>query len=294
MIYFISFLILAVFVTNSSAQSIHGIITDNGKPLSFVSVTAIDKDSVILNRTISDSTGLFKFSNIPAHEITLHARSLGYKPNSIKAKANDNLPPYILELKPEAIALKEIDIKSNGIIRKEGFTLITPSRNTIRHSTNGYTLLLRLGIPDIHIDRHTQTVSNFIGDVTLYINGIKASRREVTALRPQDVKNIEYHDFPLGKYAQDKAAINFITHQYTYGGFVSFDGKGTLGHDDDEANGVFKLSKGAKSFTIWSGYRYSDIKKSSVENEILRLPSTEAELSQHKNLTANSLHESYF
>lgn len=285
--------LLAFCISESSAQDIRGIVTGDGKPLSYATVVMSDKDSMVLGRTMSDSIGTFRFNNVGRSEAILHARCLGYKANSIRIETKDSIVTCEIALKADEITLKGIEVNGTGITRKEGYTLIVPTRNAIRHSADGYTLLTRLGIPDIQTDRRTQTVSNFNGEVTLYINGAKAERHEIKALRPQDIKSIEYHDFPLGKYAQDKAAINFITARHTYGGFISLEGKGTLGYGDNEANGVFKLSKGARNLTIWSGYRHSDIKTKSDESETLWLPAGRTDLSQNKEIMANSMHESY-
>lgn len=214
---FTFFLLLAFCSLQSLAQSIRGIVTCGGKPLSYVTIVMSDKDSVVLNRTMSDSTGVFRFDNVGRREVTLYARCLGYKPSSIRTEMGDSITICRIPLETETIALKGIEVTGTGLTRKEGYTLIVPTRNAIKHSANGYALLTRLGISDIRVDRHTQTVSNFNGEATLYIDGIKVGRREVMALRPRDIKSIEYHDFPLGKYAQDKAAINFITVRRTYG-----------------------------------------------------------------------------
>lgn len=79
-----------------SAQNIHGIVTGDGKPLSNVTITMSDKDSVILDRTISDSVGSFRFNNIDRSEVILYAKCLGYKSKSIRIETKDdttcNLP----------------------------------------------------------------------------------------------------------------------------------------------------------------------------------------------------------
>ena len=63
-----------------NAQNIKGKFVDkNGQPLSYVSVTLTsESDSVLCNRTVSDSTGYFVLKDILSGGYIMSASSIGY------------------------------------------------------------------------------------------------------------------------------------------------------------------------------------------------------------------------
>ncbi len=126
-------------------------------------------------------------------------------------------------------------------------------------------------IPGLDVDRFKGTVSSVFGEATLYINGREVDYREVQSLRTSDVERIEYFDFPSGEYAGDVASINFVTKELTYGGYVSVDGKQTIGFLGGDYNLVSKLVKGQTSYTLFGGHsmtKYNGV-ESNVQEEFI-------------------------
>ena len=64
---------------------------------------------------------------------------------------------------------------------------------------------------------------------------------------------------PSGKYAKDKLAINFITKQYRYGGYVQVDGLQTIGYDHGDYNVATNYVKGNNSYTLFAGANYHHV-----------------------------------
>ena len=54
--------------------------------------------------------------------------------------------------------------------------------------------------------------------------------REITSLRPKDILRVEYYDMPTGKYANDKAVMNYIVKTYTSGGYTQVDALQGVGY----------------------------------------------------------------
>ena len=54
--------------------------------------------------------------------------------------------------------------------------------------------------------------------------------RENNSLRPKDVLRVEYYDMPTGKYANDKAVMNYIVKTYTSGGYTQVDALQGVGY----------------------------------------------------------------
>ena len=68
-------------------------------------------------------------------------------------------------------------------------------------------------IPQIRINRQTNQITASDGSVTVLVNGIASSEQELTTLRPEDVRKIEYYDLPPIKFglSNGNKVINIIT-----------------------------------------------------------------------------------
>lgn len=121
-------------------------------------------------------------------------------------------------------------------------------------AVQAYDLLYNLMIPSLDVNKRTGKVTTFGGEVALYINGEKADYKEIQNLRPRDILNVEYYDVPTGKYAGDVASINYITRKKDTGGYISLDGKQTIGYLSGNYNIGTKLMKGNNSYSILGGY----------------------------------------
>lgn len=93
-----------------------------------------------------------------------------------------------------------------------------------------------------------------MGQATLYINGQKAGYREVKALRPKDIEKVEYFEMPVGKYAGDKASINYIVKQRQTGGYVILDGTQDIGYTGGDYNAGLKVEHHNIRYTLFAGH----------------------------------------
>ena len=185
------------------------------KGIPYVTVRLLRTDSTLVKGIVTDSLGTFSFSNEQVGQYLLLFSSIGYKdkfyPIMVENKSL-NLLPIVLET--DNVQLDEVTITGSSFIRKKDYVLIIPDKQQVKHASNGYDVLYNLMIPGLTVDKRKGTVTAFVGEVTLYVDGEKATYRDVQNLRPQDIKNVEYYDVPSGKYANDIAAINYITKKY--------------------------------------------------------------------------------
>lgn len=149
--------------------------------------------------------------------------------------------------------LGEVVVKGRSYIRQQDRLIIVPNKLDTRHSYTGYDLLYNLMIPGIDVDRTKGTVQVMRGDVTLYINGVKATYRDIQNLKPKEIVKIEYFESPTGKYSGDIASVNYIVKTYKSGGYVALDGTQTLGYLNGDYNFASKLSHGKTSYTLFAG-----------------------------------------
>lgn len=258
----------------SVSQELHylkGSVTDeNNEPLGYATVTLTNLDSVLVKGSVTDSTGHYVLNSIKDGEYILTAKSMGFDPFStrIELKEKDVIIPGI-KLKTSNYFLDGVEIKGNAFIRKDGFALIIPGKQQVKHASTGYELLDNLMIPGIDVNRRTGVVKNFNGTVSMYINGQKADYREVRSLRPRDIEKIEYHDAPTGMYSNEKAVINYITKDYQTGGYISLDGRQTIGYLNGDYNAAMKLSRGNTIYKFFGGHTISKLKSTEKNYEIL-------------------------
>lgn len=249
------FLLFNVFIGCAQSKVEGRIVDEERKGLPYITVRILDSDSTFVYGTTTDSIGVFRAENIPSGNYIFLFSSIGYKnkmlPVDIK-KSVQSLESVILQ--SDNIQLSEVEVKGRAFIRQKDRVLIIPDKQQVKHAGTGYDLLNNLMIPGINVDRQSGSVTTIGGTVTLYIDGHKATFREVQSLRPRDIEKIEYFDAPSGKYSDDIASINYITKQYKSGGYVSLDGKQAIGYLNGDYNLVARIAKGNTKYTLYGGY----------------------------------------
>lgn len=254
----ISFILLA-FISIAPAYgqtTIKGTIVDSQQVgIPYAGVKVLKMDSTFVKGVATDSIGCFNMEISSEGNYILLVSSMGYAPYSqnINVHSEEITIPNIT-LENNSVALNEVIIKGNKLVRKDDKVIIIPDQQIVKHTFGGYDLLADLMIPNVRVDRFKGTVETFGGNVSLYIDGRKVDYREIKNLKPKDVEKIEYYDVPTGKYAEDIAAINFITRQYTTGGYVALDGTQQFTYFDGDYNVAAKVASGNTTITFFGGY----------------------------------------
>lgn len=196
-IFFIALLSGLSFIRLQAQNTITGAVTDTGdKGIPYVSVKLLYADSTWVKGTVTDSAGVFSFSNIQENKYLLAFSAIGYKAKVLPVTLKQpslNLTPTVLET--DDVLLEGVTVTGTSFIRKKDYVLIIPDKQQVKHANNGYDVLYNLMIPGLTVDKRKGTVSAFAGTVTLYIDGEKATYRDIQNLRPQDIKNIEYYEY---------------------------------------------------------------------------------------------------
>ena len=248
--------ILCCYCSSMIAQKIEGrIVTSEHISLPYATVRLLGEDSLFIKGVVTDSLGYYNFVDINPDKYLLAFSTIGYKPQIIPVTVrNADVTVPTVTLESDDVILGEIVVKGSSFIRKDDRVLVIPDKQQVKHAGTGYDLLYNLMIPGIDVDRIRGTVSTLGGDVALYIDGRQAEYREVQSLRPQDIERVEYYDVPTGKYANDVASVNYITKQYKTGGYISLDGKQSIGYLNGDYNIVAKLAHKNTSYTLFAGH----------------------------------------
>lgn len=253
--------------TGKELRAVGKIVKTGGKPLEFASIRFLTTDSVFLSGGATDASGQFKFNVPEKDEYIVIVSSLGYMPVAMKVKAGtDGVKLAKIELSPESRELDEVTVKAQAMTRVDSHLQIIPDKMSVKHASTGYQLLRNLMIPALEVDPFDGIVTLYGQKVSLYINGAPAGYRLVQNLRPKDVEKIEYHDAPVGRYAMDFAAINFITKRKTTGGYATLDAQQAVGgYLSGNYNGFTKINKGNTSYYAFAGYNMQNGAADAVE-----------------------------
>lgn len=238
-------------------NSLTGYVRDtHNQPLEFVAVRFLKPDSSFVKSAVTDSIGRYELTDIAETVGLVSFSSLGFRPivTDVSFNEQDSLTVNIV-MQEASYALKEVVVEGQPIIRSEnGHITAIPGTEEKRHSFGGYDLLNNLKIPGITVDKTSGEVSALFGNATLYINGIKASAREIKAIRSKDVLRVEYYDAPTGQYIGENAVVNFIIRKYETGGYAEVNGEQKIGYIDGSYNIAGKISHKNSSWQIYGGY----------------------------------------
>gem|GEM_PF-336678 len=243
------------------------IVSADGQPIEFASVRLLASDSTFVGGAPTDGEGRFEIGNNQTGNCRVIVSAMGFVPKTVDMDIVRGVTEAgTITLEPAARALGEVTVKGQAMTRVDNHLQIIPEKILVKHASTGYQLLRNLMLPGMVVDPFDGTVSLFGQKVSLYINGEPAEYRLVQNLRPKDVEKIEYHDAPVGRYAGDFAAINFITRQQTTGGYVTLDGRQSVGgYLDGNYNGFSKINKGNTNYYVFGGYRLHNGAAAQVE-----------------------------
>ena len=135
-----------------------------------------------------------------------------------------SIPPGTSEYSISPQILSEIVVTASPVINKTDRKVIRPDKETLRSSANGIDLLRKIQLARISVNPLTNDIATSGGGtVVLCINGVEATSAQISAIRPEDIVRIEYHDNPGVRYAGADAVIDYITTHHDSGGELMLD-----------------------------------------------------------------------
>lgn len=186
------------------------------QPISFATVVLYGLDDTlrVVKYTITDIKGSYLIPNVSEGRYKLSISYFGYTPVNEDIQivspsyGTDYVKNYIL--KTQIIELNTVDVTASSITRGIDKTSYLITKDDLKGSINGIDLMSK--IPQLSFDETTQKLNSFRGgSIKILINGANASEQEVMSLNADQIKSIEYYDFPPAQYANYSNVVNVIT-----------------------------------------------------------------------------------
>lgn len=96
-----------------------------------------------------------------------------------------------------------------------------PTKRQKNAAQTGPELLNHMAIPQLGLVSGNNVTTNSGQKVDIYIDYVPASEQELSGMNMQDVRKVEYYDFPQDpRFQGNEHVINFIMQKYEYGGYV--------------------------------------------------------------------------
>lgn len=121
-----------------------------------------------------------------------------------------------------SVSLQELEVVGDPNTITDDRTIYRPSSKQKRISTDGNSLLLTMGIPELKVNPVANTVTTLSGDnVTYFIDYLPASEEQVKNIRTADVKRVEIFKNPADPiFRGARDVINFVMVRYESGGYT--------------------------------------------------------------------------
>lgn len=153
----------------------------------------------------------------------------------------------------KSITLDEVTVRASKVINKPDGMVIYPTDSQRQASTNGYSFLEKLTLPNLRVDNISHTISAIDnrGGVQLRINGIIVDKTEMTALDPKDILRIDFIDKPGVRYGESLAyVINIITRRNDSGYSVGTDITSAITTIQGDGMAYGKWNKGKSEWSV--------------------------------------------
>lgn len=192
--------------------------TDNDPVAAATVMLLAPGDSTVLTYAIADKDGRFR---IPCDRTDVIAKlsCVGYNTTFI------NCPPFSLGtivMKENAVKLGEVKVKGENVHLYSDRNVYLPTQRQKNTAMDAIDLLRRMAIPQINIKLSDNSVETTDGrPVAIFIDYARASAEELKGLRTGDVRKVEFSYAPSDpRFMGELNVVNFILHQYTYGGYT--------------------------------------------------------------------------
>ena len=245
--------LVLVQVTAYAGNTISGRILDDadGTPLIGATATILDGNGDIVTGIATNVEGYFTLKNVSNGSYVMLFQYLGYNEERIEITNLDrDLDMGEIGLTVSAVSLDEVVVRGDAVIKKSDRQMILPTQEQKRAATNGINLLQQMPISRISVSPMDKTIKTTLGeDVQLRINGVEATKEEVSAISPTDVIRVEYHDNPGLRYGGVAAVLDYIVKKKENGGNIA----------GDFTNGITHLGYG--QYNLSANYNW---KKSAI------------------------------
>lgn len=270
--------------------------TDN-EPVVAVTVMLLEpKDSTVITYGITDEAGRFSIS-CDKQGVIGKLSCLGYKTTSKKFNAF-SIGTILME--EQAVALGGVTVEAENARLYSDKSVYMPTATQKNASQSGSELLNHMAIPQLGIITGNSITTNGGKPVAVFIDYLPASENDLLAMRVNDVKRVEYLEYPSDPRQQGNPyVVNFIMQQYEYGGYAKAYGFGTFlnGHQEQMIGNVRMQYKRMTYDLMGSAYNSGSSHTGSDMTETFRLPQddgTEKQFERISELESSKRHRNNY
>lgn len=185
--------------------------------------------------------------------------------------------------------LNEVVVEARNQRLGSDVSIFIPTSKQKNAAQTAADLLNRMAIPQLRISPDDEITDPAGKSVDIFIDFIPASKDDLAGMRMQDVKKVEYYDFPSDPRFQGKAhVVNFVMQKYEYGGYVK-------GYGLENSNNAGQISLYGKlkykrmTFDIAAGAFYTNQNHTGSDTyETFRLPQPDGTVNIFER---NSIHD---
>lgn len=168
-----------------------------------------------------------------------------------------------------------------------------PGANQKKSAQDAIDLLSQMAIPQIRVNPVSDAVLTLNGQpVSIYIDMQPATKEQMNALRPEDVKKVEYLVYPTDpRYQHNPYVVNFTLKRYEFGGYAKFMGKGNIMAGSGSGTAYGKMAYKSMTYDLIASDKYTDRHNQGTDmKQIFRIPSDNGSLNEivRENIISNS------
>ena len=168
----------------------------------------------------------------------------------------------------KSITLGEVVVKAAKVVNKMDGIELYPTEVQKKSSSNGYSMLQKLSLPNIKVDEisHSVSATDNKGEVQIRINGIIVDRHEMLSLDPKTIVRISFINNPGVRYGEGIAyVIDIITQRANNGYTIGTDITASLTSLQGDGTAYGKWNKGKNELSL--SYDFSGYKLKGMHNE---------------------------
>lgn len=153
-----------------------------------------------------------------------------------------------------------------------------PGSDQKKSAQDAIDLLSQMGIPQIRVNPVSNSVLTLNGQpVRIYIDMQPASEEQLNALRPEDVKKVEYLVYPTDpRYQHNPYVVNFTLRKYEVGGYAKLTGNGNIMAGSGRGLTYGKIAYKRMTYDLVVSDKYTDRhNQGSDRKQIFRFPNSD-------------------
>lgn len=158
-----------------------------------------------------------------------------------------------------------------------------PGSNQKKSAQDAIDLLSQMGIPQIRVNPVSNSVLTLNGQpVSVYIDMQPATEEQMNALRPEDVKKVEYLMFPTDpRYQHNPYVLNFTLRKLEFGGYAKFTGRGNIMAGSGSGLAYGKTAYKRMTYDLVMSDKYTDRHNQGADRkQIFRFPESDGSMKE--------------